>query len=326
MTHSTRNVLPLLALIGVFAVAGGALMWWRASSLGEVWGLAVRSDSGEGELPKSTGPRLRIAMSAAFVSEQGVGVYEQIAAHLTRKTGMQAELVRGLSYGTINSMLEDGTIHCGFIGGLSYTMLRDRPQPVAQLLVAPAMKAPRLQGQPKYFSDLIVHKDSPFQTLQDLEGRTLVYNEELSNSGYNMPRYHLLQLGKTNGFFGKVLRSGSHEESIRMVAAGEADASFIDSLVLDHDREKGIGHAHAVRVIESLGPAGINPVVASTKLPEDSRLRLQDALARMHEDPEGRRILDKALVDRFVVVDDSNYDDIRAMKEAAERAGYTVIR
>lgn len=46
----------------------------------------------------------------------------------------------------------------------------------------------------------------------------------------------------------------------------------------------------------------------------------------MHEDPEGRKILDNALLDRFVVVDDHNYDDIRAMKDAAEKAGFTVIR
>jgi phosphonate transport system substrate-binding protein len=188
------------------------------------------------------------------------------------------------------------------------------------------MKAPRYEGKPQYFSDLIVREDSPYQTIQELKGRTYVYNDEISNSGYNMPRYRLLELGLTNGFFGKVLRSGSHEESIRMVAAGEADASFVDSLVLDYDREKQLGHASAVRILESMGPAGITPLVASAKMPADLRDTLQRALVGMNEDPEGRKILDEALLDRFVIVEDRHYDGIRSMKEAAEEAGFTVIR
>lgn len=326
MKTFTRSTLPLLGLIAVFAIAGGALLWWRTDPP-EAPRVPVPAEGLAGAEPgQPPGQKLRFAMSAAFVSESGIGVYKQIASYLTRKTGIQTEFVSGLGYGTINSMIEDGTMQCGFICGMPYVLLHDRPQPAAQLIVAPVMKNPRYQGKPKYFSDLIVRKDSPYQTIHELKGRTYVYNDELSNSGYNLPRYRLLQLGLTNGFFGKVLRSGSHEESIRMVAAGEADASFVDSLVLDYDREKGLGHAREVRVIESVGPAGVCPLVASAQMPADLFGKIQHAFVTMHEDPEGRRILDEALLDRFVVVDDSNYDDIRAMKEAAEKAGVTTIR
>jgi phosphonate transport system substrate-binding protein len=323
----TRPLLPLLAVLGLFALAGGALLWWHTGSLAEAEALdSAPAPADARRPPASSVKRVRLAMSAAFVSESGVGVYEKIASYLTRKTGVQTEFVRGLGYGTINSMLEDGTMQCGFICGLPYVMLHDRPQPGARLIVAPVMKAPRYKGQPKYFSDLIVRKDSPYQTIHDLRGRTYVYNDEISNSGYNLPRYRMLQLGLTGGFFGKVLRSGSHEESIRMVASGEADASFVDSLVLDYDREKGLGHASEVRVLESVGPAGICPLVASAQLPTELFEALQQGLARMHEDAEGRAILDEALLSRFAIVEDSNYDDIRAMKAAAEKAGFTTIR
>lgn len=269
---------------------------------------------------------IRIVMSAAFVSESGVGVYEQISKYLAEKAGLKTEFVTGLSYKTINEMLTSGAVDCGFVCGLPYVLLHDRPDPAADLLVAPIMKAARYKGQPKYYSDLIVRKDSPYQTIHDLKGTTYVYNDELSNSGYNLPRYRLVQLGLTSGFFGKVVRSGSHEESIRMVASGKADASFVDSLVIDYDREKKLGHAHEVRVIESVGPAGICPLVVSTKLPPDVGEKLRKHLTTMHDDPVGRKILDDALLDRFAVVDDKNYDDIREMKEAAEKVGFTTIK
>jgi phosphonate transport system substrate-binding protein len=322
----TRLTIPFLSLLGVFAIVGGALLWWRTGPTeAAVKPPPAQAPTGT-ERTATSAPQIRLAMSAAFVSESGVGVYEQIAQYLTLKTGIQAKFVSGLAYGTINSMIEDGALHCGFVCGLPYVMLHDREQPAARLIAAPIMKAPRYHGQPKYYSDLIVRKDSPYRTIHDLKGKTYVYNDELSNSGYNLPRYRLIQLGLTQGFFGKLLRSGSHEESIRMVAAGEADASFVDSLVLDFDREKGFGHAREVRVLESVGPAGICPLIASAKMPADIVDKIQRELTTMHETPEGRKILDDALLERFALVDDSNYDDIRAMRKAAEKAGFTVIR
>ena len=327
MSTVTRNTLLITGLLGGLAALGGWALFRTTAptkeSISAAHGAPTASAGGEDGTP--TKP-IRIIMSAAFVSESGVGVYDAISKYLTSKAGLKVEFITGLAYGTINDMMESGTVDCGFLCGLPYVLLHDRPEPAALLLAAPVMKAPRYKGQPKYYSDLIVQKDSPYKTLQDLKGRTYVYNEELSNSGYNMPRYRLVQLGLTKGFFGKVLRSGSHEESIRMVASGKADASFVDSLVIDYDRDKHLGHAHEVRVLESVGPAGICPLVMSPKLAAPVRDKLQHAIVTMHEDPVGRKILDEALLDRFMIVDDHNYDDIRAMKEAAEKVGFNVIQ
>lgn len=326
MKSLARSSVLLIVLSAAFALVGSAALWWFTGGPAAVAAPATGQTPTVSAHTASTRKPVRLAMSAAFVSESGVGIYAKLARYMTDKTGIQTEFVSGLAYGTINSMLEEGTVQCGFICGLPYVMLHDNPQPAAYLIAAPIMRAPRYQGQPKYYSDLIVRKDSPYQSIHDLKGRTYVYNDEISNSGYNLPRYRMLQLGLTKGFFGKVIRSGSHEESIRMVAAGEADASFVDSLVLDYDREKGRGQAHEVRVLESVGPAGMPPLVASSRMPADLRDKLQHVLVTMHEDPEGRKLLDEALLERFALVEDSNYDDIRAMKEAAEKAGFTVIR
>jgi len=265
-------------------------------------------------------------MSAAFVSESGIPVSRRITDYLSQRSGMPCELITGLGYGTINKMLEDGAVDAAFICGLPYVIEHDKPNPSVTLLVAPVMKDARYQDKPQYYSDLVVKKESTFQSLEDLRGKTYVYNQLLSNSGYNMPRFKLIEIGETDGFFGKVLRSGSHEESIRMVAEGEADASYVDSLVLDFDRSKGFGHASQVRVIESLGPAGICPAVTSVKMSESRRQKLRDVLLGMAQDPEGRKILDEALVARFEAVDDRNYDDIRHMKKTAADAGFESIK
>jgi phosphonate transport system substrate-binding protein len=267
---------------------------------------------------------LRVAMSAAFVSERGVPVYGKIVDYLAETSEVPVELVTGLAYTTINQMLEAGAVDYGFICGYPYILAHDQPVPKLELVAAPVPKDARYLNRPVYFSDLVVRKDSSFKTLHDLRGRTFVYNEETSNSGYNMPRSYLVKLGLTNGFFGKVLRSGSHEASIRMVAQGLADASFVDSLVLDYDRAKGVGDAAGVRVIDSLGPAATVPFVVSTAAVLEAPLKAR--LLAMHEDPRGRQILDEAFLDRFAEVTDADYDGLRAMKKAAEDARFLVIR
>lgn len=272
------------------------------------------------------GATIRVAMSAAFVSQSGVGVYRQMTDYIAKKAGRKVELIDGLSYESINKMLGSGDMDVGFVCGLPYVLLHDKPSAEAELLVAPVMKAARYGGKPKYFSDLIVRVDSPYKKLEDLKGKAYVYNDELSNSGYNLPRFRLVSAGLTDGFFASLKRSGSHEESIRMVASGEAEASYVDSLVLEYDQARGGTDANKVRVIDSVGPAGIPPIVVSAKVPEPTRQLLKRILLEMNTTPEGRKILDAAVVDKFVAVDDSNFDDIREMKQKAEQAKYLSIR
>jgi phosphonate transport system substrate-binding protein len=310
-----------LSMLLVVALAGWAYFRARPQAT-----MAVHAAHAEAAANSAAPPRpMRVAMSAAFVSERGVPVYDKIVDYMAEKSGVRLELITGLAYTTINQMLEAGAVDYGFICGYPYILAHDQPVPKVELVAAPVPKAARYLHQPIYFSDLIVRKDSPLKTLEDLRGRTYVYNEETSNSGYNMPRSYLVNLGLTHGFFGKVLRSGSHEASIRMVAQGLADASFVDSLVLDYDRANG-GEASKVRVIDSIGPAAIVPFVVSASTPAAVTARLKASLLTMHEDPRGREILDQAFLERFAQVSDADYDGIRAMKKTAEDARFLEIK
>lgn len=271
-------------------------------------------------------PPLRMAISAAFVSENGIGIYNKLTRYLGNRLGRKVELYSGFSYKTITEMLDKGVVDIGLICGLSYILAHDLPQAQVELLVAPVMKDKHYQNKPIYYSYIIVGKDSPFQSFSDLRGKRFVYNEKTSNSGYNMPRAYLIEQGETNGYFSQTLRSGSHEESIRMVALGKADVSAVDSLVYDYERINNGTYTQQTRIIKTLGPVGIPPVVVSSKIQPMLRERIRDILVGMTDDPSGRRILDEALLDRFEVVEDSNYDDVRAMNNLAHMSGYMTIK
>lgn len=269
---------------------------------------------------------IKVVMSAAFVSERGISVYSDMFRYLGDKLDIKVEFISGFSYETINQILDSGMADIGFICGLPYVIKKDKVNPSIELLLAPVMKNKKYQGKPVYYSYVIVNKKSKFKKFTDLKKSHFVYNDEISNSGYNMPRAHLIDLGETSGFFTKVSRSGSHEESIRMVARGEADASAVDSLVYDYDLLKNPEHVKNTRIIKVLGPAGIPPVVISVKTPGHIKNKIKSILMDMRNDPDGMKILDDALVDRFVEVSDANYNSIRVMKKKALDFGYPVIR
>lgn len=322
MNGSSRLLAVSIAL-GLFTLAAFAFLFRSAI---HSQAAAIDRSPIVGDEAPTPSEQINVAMSAAFVSEAGVGVYADIVDYLEQKTGLELNFITGLSYRTIDEMVDDGFVGMAFVCGYPYVLRHDREPPIVDLLVAPVPSGERYGQRPIYYSDLIVRADSPYQSLEDLEGRTYVYNDEFSNSGYNMPRHFLLKKGLAEGFFGKVVRSGSHEESIRMVAEGRADASFVDSLVLDFDRQKGLGEAENVRVIQSRGPAPIPPVAVSHELPQPTRRRLTRALLEMHEDPDGRALLDRALLSKFVRVEDDAYDSIRRWHEEAHRAGVVAIR
>jgi phosphonate transport system substrate-binding protein len=193
-------------------------------------------------------------------------------------------------------------------------------------VAAPVLEGERYGGRPIYFSDVIVHRDSPFRSFLDLRGRSWAYNEPLSHSGYGITRYHLVQMGETNGFFGEVVEAGFHQEAIRMVARGEVDGSAIDSQVLAIELRDHPDLADRLRVVEALGPSTIQPVAVSKRVPEELREAIRGVLVSMAEDPSVRERLAPALVERFVSVDADSFNDIRMMLDACEAAGFLELR
>lgn len=257
-----------------------------------------------------------------FLAPNIMPVYQTVTDEVGRRLGLETELVVETDY---KACARDRNEVC-FVCGLPYVELERRGIAPAVPIAAPVLRGERYGGRPVYFSDVIVHRDSPYQSFLDLRGRSWAYNEPLSHSGYGITRYHLVRLGETHGFFGTVVEAGFHEEAIRMVAAGKVDASAIDSQVLAVALRDDAGLRRALRVIDALGPSTIQPVAVSKRVPPGLRAQIREVLTSLHEDPVVRGRLEIGMVERFVRVDAASYDDIRMMRDACEAAGFMKLR
>src|SRR5690349_19179287 len=163
----------------------------------------------------------RTLRALSFLAPNMLPIYRFLLGYLGNKLGCEITLTAGSDY--------DEVFHTdlSFICGLPY-ILYTHPHlstsPI-EALVAPVLQGERFQNRPIYFSDVIVHRDSPFISFADLRGCTWAYNEPQSQSGYGITRYCLAKMGETKGYFGKVVETGFHQKSIRKVCNREVDAS-----------------------------------------------------------------------------------------------------
>ena len=257
-----------------------------------------------------------------FLAPNMLQVYQGIADAVGEALGMSTELVVETDYENCQKDVND----ICFVCSLPYVMFERQGVAPAEPIAAPVLQGDRYGGQPIYYSDVIVHRDSDAQSFLDLRGRSWSFNEPLSQSGYGITRFHLLSIGETDGFFSEVIDAGFHEESVRMVADGRVDASAIDSQVLAVEMRDRPEVTDNVKVIDALGPSTIQPVAVSKRFDRAFRNAVAEVFFSFHATPQGRGLLDLGLVEKWVPIEASNYDDIRAMIDACEKAGFMTIR
>jgi ABC-type phosphate/phosphonate transport system substrate-binding protein len=148
----------------------------------------------------------------------------EIAGYIGDQLGTPTEFVEDISWQEREQWLDAGRAQVGWICGLPYVWKADREPPPIELVAAPVMRHPRYGGRPVYYSDVIVHRDNPYRDFADLRGASWAYNEPHSQSGCNITRYHLAQLGESKGYFGRVIEAESHPAlgSLHEGAAGAA--------------------------------------------------------------------------------------------------------
>ncbi len=236
--------------------------------------------------------------------------YADVASYLGGRLARRVEFQPDATY----EQLADADV--AFVCSLAYVahpLIAGGFEPLA----APVPMGERYRGEPIYYSDVIVHARSTLRSFADLRGRSWAYNEAFSQSGYGITRYHLAHLGEPRGYFARVVAAGRHDRAIRMVAGGDIDAAAIDSHHLETYLRLHPDLASSLRIVDSLGPSPIQPVVVRRGMPARTKKSLRAALVNLAADPAAQPTLAAARIGHFVPVDDAVYDPVRRMRDVA---------
>lgn len=260
------------------------------------------------EEKKSQIPKINIGIGSMITPEEGYAYYKALLDYIGEKLGREVNFVEKKSYQEVNALLEKGQIDIAFVCGGPY--VEGRRKFGLELLAAPQVK-----GKQVYYSYIIVKKDSPVRAFEGLRGKRFAFVDPLSNSGRLAPTFRLAKMGeRPETFFEEYMYSYDHDKSIKAVALGIVEGAAVDSLIWEYLKRSGSKHVSNTRIIEALGPYGIPPAVVRPGLAKELKTRIKHILLSMREDVKGRDILSGMGIDKFVEIQDSNYNSIRKIK------------
>ncbi len=261
-------------------------------------------------------PPLRVAVSAMTSPRETFDIYRRLLEYLSDELGTNLEFVQRKTYAEVNVLLEKGYIDLAFICSGPYA--------TGQIEYGFKLVAvPVVQGRPFYRSYLLVNRDSPFQKLEDLRGRTFAFTDPDSHTGRMVPTYWLARMNETpETFFGQVIYTFSHDNSILAIERNLIDGAAIDGLIWEYFKRKNPDLVASTRIIKMSEPFGIPPLVASKHMDPGLIETVRRMLFSMHLDPEGQSILSDLMIDRFIMAEDKWYDSIRKIYKVLTKLNY----
>jgi phosphonate transport system substrate-binding protein len=251
---------------------------------------------------------LKVAIAAVISPQGSAESYAPLLDYLAKKLDRPVERVQRRTYSEVNELVRNGEVDMAFVCTSSY-LVGSRGFGM-QLLVAP-----QVNGEVAYRADVIVPANSPAQSFADLRGKVFAFTDPMSFSGRIYPTYLLQQMGESpDTFFDRTFLTYSHDDAIQAVASGLADGASVDNLVYDFAVKRDPSLAQRVRVIHVSPAFGMPPVVVSPSIRPQLRADLADILLHMDTDPQGRLALQALDYDRFVTVNDEDYQNAKEVE------------
>jgi phosphonate transport system substrate-binding protein len=255
--------------------------------------LAITGGAAQAQSWKAQYPELTFAVVPA---ENASGVSDRYApfmVYLSKELGVPVKLRIANDYAAVIEGQRAGNIHIAWYGPASYSTAY-----MTGVKTEPFATTRNNDGTVGYYSVIYVKADSPYKDIHDLEGKTVGYVDPNSTSGYNAPRFYLHKIGiDADGFFGKSIITGSHENGVIALHKGTVDCAA-DWWNADNDSNltrmvaKGMAKKEDFRIIFKSGLLPGSPYARLSTLPED----LKAAIAKAFMDAPAK---DKAAFDRL---------------------------
>lgn len=195
---------------------------------------------------------------------------------------------------------------------------------VLQPVATPHYTAPGCSGS-NYASVILVRESHPATTLAGLRGGVAVYSRTYSHAGYNALRGIVAPLSGGKPFFSKVLGSGSHVDSIGLLANGTGDIATVCSIIYAFVARWRPRALAGTRILGYTPPAPAPPLVAPIGATAQHIEQLRSALAAAMADAALAAVRDDLQLGGLSILGRAHYDRIAAVEQAALAMGYAEL-
>lgn len=252
---------------------------------------------------------LNVAVAAMISPKETMHYYEDLFNYLGEKLGKRIHFKQRKTYKEVNDLIRDKKIDFAFICSGAYVdALTEFP---VEILAVPVV-----DGEALYQAYIIVNKDAPYKTFEDLRGKSFAFTDPLSHTGYFYVKHLLLKMGTSEEeFFSRTIFTYAHDYSIQAVSRSIVDGASVDGLIYDYLKSTKPHLVENTKIIQKSEKFGIPPIVTHRETDPLLKARIKKILLNMHLDSTGVKILKGLHVDYFTEPDPDDYKTVMEIRK-----------
>ena len=230
---------------------------------------------------------LGLGLSGAYAQDINFGIisteatqnlkadWQPLLDDMAKQTGLTIKAFFAPDYAGIIEGMRFNKVQVAWLGNKSAMEAVDRAngEVFAQMVNA--------DGTQGYYSHLIVHKDSPLASLDDVlkAGKSLSFGngDPNSTSGFLVPGYYAFAQNKIDAkTHFKLVRSANHETNALAVANKQVDVATNNSENLDKIKERQPEKFKDIKIVWTSPLIPLDPLVLNKQMPDATKTKIKD--------------------------------------------------
>ena len=200
--------------------------------------------------------------------------WQPVIDDMSKRVGIKVNAFFAPDYAGVIEGMRFNKVHVAWMGNKSGMEAVDRAsgEVFAQTVAA--------DGAPGYWSLLIVHKDSPYKTLEDVIKQAKSINfgigDPNSTSGFLVPSYYVFALNKVDPKSAfKTIRSANHETNALAVANKQVDVATNNSENLEKIESRYPEKFKSIKIVWTSPLIALDPLVIRKDMAEASKTKIK---------------------------------------------------
>jgi len=232
--------------------------------------------------------------------------YEPLAKYLQARTGYKINMVVLPRYGNIIDNFVSKGMDGAFFGSFTYTLAH------AKLGVKVVARPENLEGVSTYYGLIFVRKDSGIRTASDMRGKRFAFVDKATTAGYLLPLdyFHKNGIKDFSAFFRETYFAGTHEDAIYDVLNKKADIGAAKNTIFERLAKTDNRIGENLVILQRSPEVPENSLALRRDISDEVKGRLKEALLNMHNDPEGKTVLNDFGAQRFIPTTDDDFEPI----------------
>jgi phosphonate transport system substrate-binding protein len=255
-----------------------------------------------------------------FVPSQAAEDIEAKAKPLEKllgdKLGIPVKVSVSTNYNTIIESMSSKQVEVGFLPPTAYILAKDKG--AASVILQAERYGVKEDGSnndqivDNYKSMIVVKKDSPINSLADLKGKTIAWQDVTSASGYIYPAAEMKKalIDPEKDIKGKTVKG--HDKGVIAVLNGEVDAAAVFEDARNNVKKEFPDVFADTKVIYRTQGIPNDTISVRADMDETWKNKIAEAFVTISKDPEGKKII-KDIYSHigYVKSDDKKFELVR---------------